>query len=229
MIAPGQSRARGFTILEVLLAIMLLALLMAGAYAGIRTATRAAHAGQTQIDRTNKLRVTQEFLRRELSQTLPLPYEKDSSGKLTVFEGKAEQVTFVGPMPGYLGHGGPYVQQIALERDAGTRKLTFRHMLYNGYTKDGHDKVDSVDPVVLLENIDDATFEYRGMEDTGKLGDWDDEWKRGNVAPQMIRLKLRFARAYAQTWPELVIPVIVDPSAAGTMPTFGPGPNAGGF
>lgn len=222
-----MNRARGFTLIEILLALMLLAMLMAGAYAGIRTATRAAHAGQTQIDRTNKLRVTQEFLRRELSQTLALPYEKESDGKLTVFAGKPDIITFVGPMPGYLGHGGPYVQQIALERDVGTRKLTFRHMLYNGYTKDGHDKVDSVDPVVLLENIDDATFEYRGLDEAGKMSDWEDEWKRANIAPAMVRVKLRFTRGYAQAWPELVIPLMVDPSAAGTSPTFGAGP--GGF
>jgi len=222
-----MTRARGFTLIEILLAIMLLAMLMAGAYAGIRTATRAAHAGQNQIDRTNKLRVTQEFLRRELSQALALPYEKETDGRLVVFAGKPDLVTFVGPMPGYLGHGGPYVQQIALERDGRTRKLTFRHMLYNGYTKDGHDKVESVDPVVLLENIDDATFEYRGIDDTGKIADWDDEWKRANIAPHMVRLKLRFTREYAQTWPELVIPLTVDPSAAGTQPNFGAGP--GGF
>jgi len=218
-----MKHAKGFTILEVLLAIMLLAMLMAGAYAGIKTATRAAHAGQTQIDRTNKLRVTQEFLRRELSQALTLPYEKETDGKLIVFHGKPDQITFVGPMPGYLGHGGPYVQQIVLERDGGTRKLTFRHMLYNGYTKDGHDKVDSVEPVVLLENIDDATFEYRGLDDTGKIGDWDDEWTRNGVAPQMIRVKLRFTRAAALSWPELVIPVMVDPSAVGATVGFGPG------
>ena len=214
---------RGFTLIEVLLAITLLAMLMLGAYAGIRTATRAAHSGQAQIDRTNKLRVTQEFLRRGLSQTLAIAYEKDTAGKLTVFEGKPDKITFVAPMPGYLGKGGPYVQQIELERDRGTRKLTFRHMLLNGYTKEGHDKIDSVEPVTLLENIDDATFEFRGLDETGKTGDWDDEWTRNGVAPQLIRLKLRFTREYAQAWPELVIPVMVDPSAVGATVGFGPG------
>jgi general secretion pathway protein J len=219
--------ARGFTLLEVLLAITLLAMLLAGAYAGIRTATRASRAGQAQIDRTNKLRVTQEFLRRELSQTLALPFDKDASGNLTVFEGKPDRAVFVGPMPGFLGHGGAYVQQLQIENDGGTRKLTFRHMLLNGYTKDGHDKVDSVEPVVLLEGIDDAQFEYRGLDETGKFGDWDDEWKRSGVAPQLIRLKLGFRRDQHQTWPELTIAVMLDPTAAGSGATIGFGP--GGF
>lgn len=224
--APGH-RARGFTLIEILLAIMLLAMLLGGAYAGIRTVTRATRAGQAEIDRTNKLRVTQEFLRRELSQTLALAYDKDTAGKLTVFAGKSDQIVFVAPMPGYLGHGGPYVQQLAIERDGRTRKLTFRHMMFNGYTKDGHDKVDKAEPVILIENIDDAAFEYRGLDDTGKLGDWGDEWKRNGAAPQLVRLKLRFTRESHQTWPELTIPVMLDPSAASAGPTVGFGP--GGF
>lgn len=220
-----NARARGFTLIEVLLAITLLAMLLAGGYAGIRTATRAARSGQAQIDRTNKLRVTQEFLRRELSQTLALPYEKDTSGQMTVFEGKQDKIVFVAPMPGFLGHGGPYVQQLAIEREGRSRQLTFRHMLLNGYMKDGHDKVESVKPVILLENIDDAEFEFRGLDETGKVGDWDDEWKRKGAAPQLVRLKLKFVREAHQEWPELTIPVMLDPSAAnsGQVVGFGPG------
>ena len=46
-------RSKGFTLLEVMLAIVLLALLLAGTWGAIRTAVHALHSGETAIDRTN--------------------------------------------------------------------------------------------------------------------------------------------------------------------------------
>ena len=71
---PCPRAARGFTLVELLLATVLLALLVAGAWSGIRTATRAASSGEELIERTNRVRVAQEFLRRELTQSLALAY-----------------------------------------------------------------------------------------------------------------------------------------------------------
>ena len=62
-------RSAGFSLLEVLLAITLLAVLLAGAMGGIRAATRAMHSGEQNIERTNRLRVAQEFIRRELGHS----------------------------------------------------------------------------------------------------------------------------------------------------------------
>ena len=56
----------GFTLLEVLMAIILLGLLIAGAYGGIHAAVKAMRAGEASIDRTDSLRTAQEFLRRQI-------------------------------------------------------------------------------------------------------------------------------------------------------------------
>ena len=56
-----MKRARGFTLLEVLMAVTLLALLLAGAYSGIQTSVRAMHAGERVIERVDRVRTVQEF------------------------------------------------------------------------------------------------------------------------------------------------------------------------
>jgi general secretion pathway protein J len=223
----GNRRARGFTLIEVMVTITLLAVLLAAALAGIRTVTRAATAGSLAAERTNKLRVTQEFLRRELMQTLSTPYEQEeTTGRTRVFQGDTDRVTFVAPMPGYLGKGGPYVQQVSVARGAHGSRLEFRHALLNGYRDEDAKKVDEGEPVVLLEGIERATFEYRGLNDTGQVTDWESTWDRYGSAPMIMRIRIEFARDEHQSWPEFMVPLMLDPLAAqrALEPQFGPAP-----
>jgi general secretion pathway protein J len=219
---------RGFTLIEVLVSITLLAVLLAAALAGIRTVTRAAAAGSVAAERTNKLRVTQEFLRRELMQALSTPFEQEqTTGKTRVFKGEADSFTFVAPMPGYLGKGGPYVQQLSIGRGLRGSQMEFRQTLLNGYRDEHAKKVEEGDPVVLLEGIRSATFQYRGLSDTGQVTDWDETWDRYGAAPMMVRVRVEFEPGEHQSWPELVIPLMLDPFAAqrALEPQFGPSGN----
>ena len=53
------SKTRGFTLLEVMLAILLLAMLLAGTFGAVRTATKATQSGEAAVDRINRMRVAQ--------------------------------------------------------------------------------------------------------------------------------------------------------------------------
>ena len=211
-----KPRPQGFTLIEVLLALTLLALLMAGAFAGIHAATRAVDSGEKLIDRTNKLRVAQEFLRRELSQSQALVIEQDATtGETILFEGDAESLRFVAPMPGYLGRGGPYVQQLSFEQQDGDLRLLFRHAMHNGYDSDEEPLEDpELVPVVLLEHIAEARFEYRALDDAGKLDDWKDEWDKRGRMPLMVRISVEFKKEANQVWPEMVVPLMIDSASS---------------
>jgi general secretion pathway protein J len=211
-----RSRSGGFTLIEVLLALTLLALLMVGAFAGVHSATRAVESGERLIDRTNKLRVAQEFLRREISQAQALVIEQDATtGEAVLFEGDEETLRFVAPMPGYLGHGGPYVQQLSFEQQDGDLRLLFRHAIHNGYDADEEPLEDpELVPVVLLENIASARFEYRALDDAGKLDDWTDEWDKRGRMPLLVRISVEFEQGANQVWPEMVVPLMVDSASS---------------
>ena len=62
--------ARGFTLLEVLGALALFAILLLGVYSGVRTATHTVHSGEASIQRMDEVRSAQQFLRREIAQIL---------------------------------------------------------------------------------------------------------------------------------------------------------------
>jgi general secretion pathway protein J len=204
-------RSQGFTLLEVLLAIILLALLIAGAYSGINASVHAMHAGEAAIDRTDRLRTAQGFLRRQLSHILPLMYARDdSTGATHVFDGDARSMRFVAPMPGYLSRGGPYVQTLELAPGKDGLQLQFTDSMLNGY--DAKQSADT-EPVVLLEHIADGRFEYRTLDDQGQLTDWSSAWQDPEITPLMIRIDLTMQSGAQLPWPTLDVPLMLNAGA----------------
>jgi general secretion pathway protein J len=206
----NRFQAGGFTLIELLLAISLLALLFAMAYAGLRSGLKAADAGEALIDRTNRVRVTQEFLRHQLSRLLPLAIEQDTStGQMTVFEGDGSKIRWVGPMPGYLGSGGPYVQELEIIRDGRNRQLVFRHWLLNGFDADAARRDETL-PVRLLDGIRRGGFEFRTVDDSGEISNWESDWENQAQTPVMIRLELQMEDGSRLVWPTLDVAMVVD-------------------
>lgn len=200
--------ARGFTLIEVTLAILLFALLLAGTYGSIRTAVRSIGSGEAAIDRTNRVRVAQEFIRRQVSRTMPLAFGRDEgSGMNYVFEGDRDYIRFVAPMPGYLSKGGPYVQTLEF-KDGG---LVFGNAMLNGFDLEVADEEN--EPVVLLDQIADAHFEFRTLDEEGELADWTEEWEDASITPLMVRLVVRMRPEARVEFPQMDIPLMLDVGA----------------
>jgi general secretion pathway protein J len=210
--------ARGFTLLEVMLAIVLLALLLAGTWGAIRTAVHAMHSGEAAIDRTNRLRVAEEFTRHQISRILPLAYGSDeSSGTNFVFEGSGNFMRFVAPMPGYLSKGGPYVQTLRIVGSrGGGKELQFTDSMLNGFDLDSKES-SPADPAVLLDQIQDGKFEYRTLDDQGELTDWSDQWDDPSVTPVMVRIAITMRPEARVVFPDMEIPLMLDVGAAHAM------------
>ncbi|MBL0164623.1 MAG: prepilin-type N-terminal cleavage/methylation domain-containing protein [Xanthomonadales bacterium] len=205
---------RGFTLIEVMLAILLLAVLLAAAFGGIRSAVKGMHIGENLMDRTNRLRVAQEFIRHQVSRILPLPFGQErGTGENLTFEGKSDLMRFVAPMPGYLSNGGAYVQTLELSNSRNGRQLLFKHWMLNGFDKDKLNKADS-EPVILMDQIESGKFEYRKLDDQGELEDWSDDWDKPSITPVMIRIKLKMRKEALVGWPDMEIPLMLDVGAA---------------
>jgi general secretion pathway protein J len=210
--AHASRFSRGFTLLEVLLAVTLLALLLAGAYSGIQTSVRAMHSGEKVIERVDRIRTVQEFLRHQFSRIMPLSYEQTTTGNY-VFEGDRALMRFVAPMPGYLSHGGPYVQTLALTAGDGGMRLVFSGAMLNGFDPK-QEKAAERDPVVLLDHIRDGAFTYRALDDQGQLAPWSSSWDDPSVTPLMIQVELVMQDGERVGWPTLAVPLMLDSGAA---------------
>ncbi|GGA84609.1 hypothetical protein GCM10011521_23770 [Arenimonas soli] len=192
--------ARGFSLIEVMMATALLAAGMALAFAALSNATRATTAAEVESARNERLRAAQGFLRRQLEGALLLPMEVPRAGEeAPVFEASADHLRLVAPMPGYLSRGGPHVQEFRLVRGAGGLRLEFQHQQLSPEGPIEHERP----PEVLLEGIRDARFAVRTLDETGEAGDWQADWETVGRIPRLVRLELEFTEPRAR-WPDFV-------------------------
>ncbi|MGY3041316.1 general secretion pathway protein J [Rhodanobacter sp. TND4EL1] len=206
-----MSRQAGFTLLEVLASLVLLALLLVGVYSGIRTATHSVRSGTAAIERMDQVRSAQQFLRRELAQTLTQPIDRTDHGEPIYFVGTARQMRYVAPLPGYLGKLGPQLQQLQLVDDGhGGQRLEWSLALL---PPDGQPPQPLGDPQVLVDHIRNGSFSYRGMDQKGAVVAWSPEWVDGRVLPQLVRVELQVDGTVE--WPRLDVPLRVNSTPEG--------------
>jgi general secretion pathway protein J len=200
---------RGFSLLEVLAALALLALLLVGIYTGVRAAIHSVRVGSSAIERLDQIRSAQQLLRRELMQAMAVPLAHNDQGDSLYFAGEATQLRFVAPLPGYLGKLGPQLQQLSLESDGHDMlQLVARFALL---PPDGGEPQPLGEPEVLLDGIRGGSFSYRALDARAQPTDWQAQWPDGRLLPQLVRIELQLDGRDA--WPTLEVPLKVDPSA----------------
>ena len=205
------TRALGFTLVEMLLAMTLMSMLMVLAYGGLRASTRATERGQVILEESSRIRMAHQFVRKQLNQMIPLVFmESEDQEQRTVFEGSADKIRFVAPMPGYLGFGGPQVQELTFQHGEEGLVLVISHALLQGFEEE---KLYERDPIVLLDRIDQAEFQFLGLDEEGELSAWSNVWEDPEKLPLAVSLDIEFNEEVYVRWPLLTASVRVDAQA----------------
>lgn len=193
-------RAAGFTLIEVLIATVLLAAGLTLAFATLGASTRTAQRGEAMAAHSERIRAVESFLRRRLEAVRPVPFSFDAStGAAQRFVGDRERMRFVADLPDYLGRGGPYLHDFAIE-DGGERITLALAMVLAGQTIE---EEDPRPPEVLVEGLKSARFRYRSYAPDGGLGEWQDEWENGEQLPLLVEVTI--VDGNDDTWPPVVV------------------------
>lgn len=199
--------SRGFTLIEVLLAISLMAILLILVGAAL-TATRKTLASTERFtQRLDEVRAAQQFLRREFQQIVPLPIDIDASGTAAVFHGEASEMRYVASLPPHLG-GGLYVQTLRLgnrETDPWLEVSFTQLGGANGGQPWG-------EPQRLLGQVQGLRFTYRGLDTQGRPSGWLPRWPWPQRLPQAIDVTLASQGPIA--WPPLRVALRLQPQSA---------------
>lgn len=195
-------RQRGFTLIEVLLATVLLAAGLALAFTTLRAATATVERGDDLAQRSERIRAAEGFLRRRLVSAQPISFAVDErTGAPVRFLGESQRIRFVADLPNYLGRGGPALHDVGVGRDEeGLRLQVAFATVLAGETVEERDRRP---PEPLATGLSGVRFSYRGLNQDGRLTGWLDAWSASQQLPVQVRVEVESERDGA--WPVLVV------------------------
>jgi general secretion pathway protein J len=192
---------RGFTLLEVLVALALSAILATLVFASFSYAEKTSTAGLKRSDEIEDLRRGHAFLREHLEGLLPLRYQK-SLGQPLRFKGERDKLIYVSPIISRIAEGGTVWWELAVTKQDTVSALTLRRVALDNLETSLPDFNDT-DKNILAENIKSIRFSYFDQEDPKLTGIWVDDWPHEQRLPKLIRVEVESGGGLA--WPELVI------------------------
>lgn len=213
----SAAKATGFTLIEVLLATVLLATALALAFATLRAATATAQRGEVIAQRSERMRAVELFLRRRIAGTRPVGFAlDDSTGVPQRFIGEPDRLRFVADLPDYLGRGGPYLHDITVadgDRDEGLQLRVAFSLVLAGET---FEEPDPRPPELLATRLESVRFRYRSLNDEGRLGEWLERWETADQLPLQVEVTLQDLDG--RDWPPLVVALPLAGPAIGAQP-----------
>ena len=205
-------RARGFTLIEMVVALALLGTMMLLMYSGLTFGLRGWDAADTNGRRTADRRIAENFLRREIGETFPMRF-KDSMTLKIAFEGKENRLRFASSRPAGISASG--LSLVGIEVEAAddvkrTRNLVMRRAMPDDDAKD-FAPLDKAERTVLYEGVDGVVFEYFGSENDFTDPKWEGTWDYAGRVPQLIRIRIRTAGG--GSLPEMVMRLMLGEEA----------------
>jgi general secretion pathway protein J len=183
-------RDEGFTLVELLVALTVLALLMVLLFGGLRFGTRAWEQSTRNNSATEDTRSAQMFLRKTLERACPRRVPSDNGTPPAVdFSGTPQSLEFLAPAPQSLDSALCARMRLSADTEQGERRLTLSF----------HGTGGKIETHNLIDRAADIEFAYFGDRV------WQDNWSGRIRLPVLIRIRVRFARGSGQSWPELFI------------------------
>jgi general secretion pathway protein J len=186
-----HTAAAGFTLVELLVAVTLVAVLTVALFGGLRFATRSTDAVSRRIDHTAQLALAYEFMERELSDAQALPASSGAPDSPVDFDGEPDGLSFVALPPGELGLGGFHWLHLALDGTGPSQRLS---VSWDALARGPEAAPISAPlPSILLDGVKSVAFAYFGVQDPNRPLAWADRWTERRALPQLIRMRVTLA------------------------------------
>lgn len=191
-----QHRQRGFTLLELLIALAVTAAVVALVFAGFGVIGRSEERNQRLIDRSERMLVVSQWLGSKFD-SLRTVGRLDGSTVVNFFSGNAAGALWVAPLPERGDAGGLHVFRITpLRRQNGKVDLSVEALPYDG-------AVMALDwsralRETLLTDVRTLQWHYQD----GRNGQWTQEWGPTKAYyPSRIKVEITDERG---DWPVLI-------------------------
>ncbi len=194
--------ARGFTLVEILVAITLLALVMLALGAALRGMVQTDDRVSERLARLDDFRTGSGFLKSAVGRvwsqkTLAANVQGQNA---FLFQGNAGAMAWVGVMPPRYGAGGRYFFRLAAEPYEGRTALIVRFAPWRDVP--GFPDWSATDSRVLAHDV--TTFSILYEDDQTEPRQWAPVWTIPDRLPGRVNIRLVTALS---AWPDLVLPM----------------------
>ena len=193
----------GFTLLELLVAIMILTLIMTAALGAVRVGSRSFESGVSRADETAEIRAVANVLRRQFRQILPVTWTENRQ-EFIAFEGDRQQVQFIGPAPDSSTGPGHLVYRLAAESSQHRSGVVLNYSPYDPGS-DGFTMPEMRAKELLTERLSGVSFDYFGAPGEDDQPAWQSEWS-AETGRMPVIVRMHFTSS-GQPWPDLLFQV----------------------
>ena len=196
--------ARGFTLLELTIALVLLALMAAVMFGSLSFAGRSWDGGEAKAAQVNEMRQTQEFLRAQLASQFPLRARKAVEFPLQ-FAGERDEMRYAAALPSRVAEGGIYYFRLVVVREGDKSRLVQQRVIPEPDAAREPEFRDA-ERSVLADGITELRISYFGRDPGASDADaptWRDRWEDKQRLPQLVRIEVKPEKGPA--WPQLVV------------------------
>ncbi len=186
-------KQRGFTLLEVLLAMSLLSIMMVLLFASLSTSARSWNLGEQKIAQVNEKAVTYGFLKRYLGNARPL-WGRDDGQRVFMFQGQRQAVKFVSDMPLSSAYKGLQQFELYLDKYNGSQRLM---VSVNPFSFQENSETEA-QPQILLVQITSFKMHYFDAE----VQEWAQQWQDKETLPALVKVSIELADG--SPWPPMI-------------------------
>ncbi len=202
MVARNIKPCRGFTLVELLVALTLMAVVLGLLTNSIQFSLKTADAVETNIAAAVSMHQAQRALRRQLQTALPIRRVDSEDGEAIDFSATRKEVQFVAPLPGLAASGGLYRITLRVENDAALDgsdgKLL---MIYRSFLEDSEPR-----EIVLIEGFSDAGFSFLDTRQVAS-SDWTNDWRHSDRLPDLVRLHVDFSNRFDDDGLDMIVAI----------------------
>jgi type II secretory pathway pseudopilin PulG len=198
-----RPREAGTTLLELLIALALLALLSAyalGALSHLGTFNRAVK----EIEDSNSVAAVAQHVRRAIEGSRVVFFTTPGAEARLAFIGEKDRISLVTDADSRLELGGLYLVQLGLDQDGGSssRLVAFRRAFRPTMAVEPG----NAEPVELALGVAALRLRYYGAAEGSEEEQWHEAWHSTKKLPGAVEVDVAFEDG-RQRWPALVVTI----------------------
>ncbi len=174
---------KGFTLLELLIAMSLLVLIVAITMGAMSLASRSVEAGEKKMETAERIRTVTALLDAQIQSQMPLTYEKDGN-KINYFQGDGTALRLATSHSVWGGRQGCLIVDYRIRVDGDGQKTLSVVEQTPG--------IEGMREALLFARASEISFEYFGSGTKDEKPYWQDQWSDEISLPQAVRLHLEY-------------------------------------